>query len=215
LGFLVRTSRSFSIPKTDGNPAGFRHVDAEYAMKQESALPLFRYLCLVGSVLVGALWLFGSHENGLSSAQTERWTSLDTLRAMAHHGEPQRRQAVFTDDAAPIRVAVTEAAPLPPAPPLLSPAVTPPVINASFNDAQARYRLKETARPHMSRKPRRQAIAARAVKPRTGGATTVATADRMSPIVEQLSTEDANCIAKAVLSALAEAGLTIVPTKND
>ncbi|MDB5505293.1 MAG: hypothetical protein JWR89_5195 [Tardiphaga sp.] len=35
------------------------------------------------------------------------------------------------------------------------------------------------------------------------------------PAVERLRTEDANCIAKAVLSALAEAGLTIVSTKND
>ncbi|MDB5505294.1 MAG: hypothetical protein JWR89_5196 [Tardiphaga sp.] len=172
----------FRYRKRNGDPAGFRHVDAEYVMKQESALFLFRYLCLVGSVLVGALWLFGSHENGLSSAQTERWTSLDTLRAMAHHGEPQRRQAVFTDDAAPVRLAVTEAAPLPPAPPLVSSAIKSPAINISFNDAQARYRLKETARSNMSRKPRRQAIAARAVKPRTAGATTVATADRMSPI---------------------------------
>jgi hypothetical protein len=52
-------------------------------------MPVVRYFIGVGSLLLAALFLAG--ENGSPSqprSATESWTASDTLRSMAHHGEP-------------------------------------------------------------------------------------------------------------------------------
>ena len=51
-------------------------------------MPIIRYTCLVGAFLLGMLFLLGEREPPAGSAVPDRWTSVDSLRAMAHLGEP-------------------------------------------------------------------------------------------------------------------------------
>jgi hypothetical protein len=51
-------------------------------------VPIIRYTCLVGSFLLGMLFLLGDRDTPARSPVPDRWTSVDSLRAMAHLGEP-------------------------------------------------------------------------------------------------------------------------------
>jgi hypothetical protein len=51
-------------------------------------VPIIRYLCLAGSFLLGMLFLLGDVDKPAGSPHPDRWTSVDSLRAMAHLGEP-------------------------------------------------------------------------------------------------------------------------------
>jgi hypothetical protein len=51
-------------------------------------VPIIRYICFVGSVLLGMLFLLGNRDAPATSPVPDRWTSVDSLRAMAHLGEP-------------------------------------------------------------------------------------------------------------------------------
>ena len=57
-------------------------------------MPIIRYTCLVGSFLLGMLFLLGDRDTPAGSPVPDRWTSVDSLRAMAHLGEPVQGQAV-------------------------------------------------------------------------------------------------------------------------
>jgi len=62
-------------------------------------VPIIRYTCLVGSFLLGVLFLL---DTPVSSPAPDRWTSVDSLRAMAHLGEPvQGARLVRTERAPP------------------------------------------------------------------------------------------------------------------
>jgi hypothetical protein len=54
-------------------------------------MPIIRYICLVGSLLLGMLFLLAEQDTG--SPAPDRWTAVDSLRAMAHLGEPVEGQA--------------------------------------------------------------------------------------------------------------------------
>ena len=56
-------------------------------------MPIIRYTCLVGSILLGMLFLLGDRDIPAGSPVPDRWTSVDSLRAMAHLGEPVQGQA--------------------------------------------------------------------------------------------------------------------------
>jgi hypothetical protein len=65
-------------------------------------VPIIRYTCLVGSFLLGMLFLLGDRDIPVSSPVPDRWTSVDSLRAMAHLGEPvQGARFVQTERAPP------------------------------------------------------------------------------------------------------------------
>jgi hypothetical protein len=51
-------------------------------------VPILRYTFLAGSFLLGMLFLLGEREPPAGSPVPDRWTSVDSLRAMAHLGEP-------------------------------------------------------------------------------------------------------------------------------
>jgi hypothetical protein len=51
-------------------------------------VPIIRYICLAGSFLLGMLFLLGDVDKPAGSPDPDRWTSVDSLRAMAHLGEP-------------------------------------------------------------------------------------------------------------------------------
>jgi hypothetical protein len=65
-------------------------------------VPIIRYTCLVGAFLLGMLFLLGDRDTPVSSPVPDRWTSVDSLRAMAHLGEPvQGARLVRTERAPP------------------------------------------------------------------------------------------------------------------
>jgi hypothetical protein len=50
-------------------------------------VPIIRYVCLVGPFLLGMLFLLGEPDKPASVSTPDRWTAVDSLRAMAHLGE--------------------------------------------------------------------------------------------------------------------------------
>jgi hypothetical protein len=126
------------------------------------AVPIIRYICLVGSFLLGMLFLLGDRDSPASSPVPDRWTSVDSLRAMAHRGEPVQAGAngarfVRTERAPPglasrndrAEVAVRE--------------------NPLIMNAQANMDLGKTAGQSAAAaaKPRKQKITSRQVRVRT------------------------------------------------
>ena len=55
-------------------------------------MPIIRYICLVGSFLLGMLFLLGDVDKPAGSPAAAHWTSVDSLRAMAHLGEAVQGQ---------------------------------------------------------------------------------------------------------------------------
>jgi hypothetical protein len=118
---------------------------------------IIRYTCVVGAFLLGMLFLLGDRDAPAGSPASDRWTSVDSLRAMAHLGEAVPGQA---RDA---RVVRTERAPPEPANRNgLAEIAVPLIMNA-----QASMDLGKTASPSSAGKPRKQKIPSRQVRVRT------------------------------------------------
>jgi hypothetical protein len=56
-------------------------------------VPIIRYLCVVGPLLLGLLFLLGDPDKSASVAAADRWSAVDSLRALAHLGEPVQGHA--------------------------------------------------------------------------------------------------------------------------
>jgi hypothetical protein len=54
-------------------------------------VPVIRYFCLVGPFLLGLLFLLSDPDKPATAP--DRWNSIDSLRAMAHLGEPVQGHA--------------------------------------------------------------------------------------------------------------------------
>jgi hypothetical protein len=119
-------------------------------------MPIIRYTCLVGSFLLGMLFLLGDRDTPANLPVPDRWTSVDSLRAMAHLGEPvQGARLVRIESAPPEPASRTDLAEIAvPANPL--------IVNA-----QASMDLPKTASPSAAGKPRKRKIANRQVRVRT------------------------------------------------
>jgi hypothetical protein len=120
------------------------------------AVPIIRYTCLVGSFLLGMLFLLGDRDTPAGSPVPDRWTSVDSLRAMAHLGEPvQGARFVRTENAPPepasrndlVEIAVRE--------------------NPLIMNAQASMDLRKTTSQSAPGKPRKQKNPNRQVRVRT------------------------------------------------
>jgi hypothetical protein len=123
-------------------------------------VPIIRYTCLVGSFLLGMLFLLGDRDTPAGPAVPDRWTSVDSLRAMAHLGEPVLGQA---RDARLVR---TEKAP----PQLASRNDLAEIAvreNPLIMNAQANMDLRKTASQSAAGKPRKQKNPNRQVRART------------------------------------------------
>jgi hypothetical protein len=123
-------------------------------------VPIIRYTCLVGSFLLGMLFLLGDRETPASSPVPDRWTSVDSLRAMAHLGEAVQGQARDT------RFVRTERTP----PELASRNGLPEIAvreNPLIMNAQANMDLRKTTSQSAAGKPRKPKIANRQVRVRT------------------------------------------------
>jgi hypothetical protein len=69
----------------EGRPIGRPFFEAAPG---KHTMPILRYTCLVGSFLLGMLFLLDDRDTLADSSGPDRWTSVDSLRAMAHLGEP-------------------------------------------------------------------------------------------------------------------------------
>lgn len=123
-------------------------------------MPIIRYTCLVGSFLLGMLFLLGDREIPAAAPVPDRWTSLDSLRAMAHLGEPVHGQARDT------RLVRTER---PPAELARRNGLAEIAVreNPLIMNAQASMDLPKTVSPSAAAKPRKQKNPNRQVRVRT------------------------------------------------
>ena len=119
-------------------------------------MPIIRYTCVVGSFLLGMLFLLGERDAPVSSPIANRWTSVDSLRAMAHLGEPiqgdrfvrtERAPAELTNRNDLAEIVVRE--------------------NPLIMNAQANMDLRKTASQSAAKKPRKQKNPNRQVRVRT------------------------------------------------
>jgi hypothetical protein len=121
-------------------------------------MPIIRYTCLVGSLLLGMLFLLGERDIPAGSPAPDRWTSVDSLRAMAHLGEPVPGRAndarfVRTEKVVEPATRIELAA--------IAARENPVIMNAEASmDSR-----KAASRP--AAKPRKARIAARQVRVRT------------------------------------------------
>jgi hypothetical protein len=119
-------------------------------------VPIIRYTCLVGSFLLGMLFLLGDGDTPAGSPVPDRWTAVDSLRAMAHLGEPvQGARFVRIERPPPEPASRTDLAEI---------AVR---ANPLIMNAQASMDLPKTASPSAAGKPRKRKIANRQVRVRT------------------------------------------------
>jgi hypothetical protein len=126
-------------------------------------VPIIRYTCLVGSFLLGMLFLLGDVDKPADPPAPDRWTSVDSLRAMAHLGEPVQGQArdarfVRTERAHPEPASRNDTGEI---------AVRE---NPLIMNAQANMDLQKAANQPAAGKPRKQKIANRQVRVRTATA---------------------------------------------
>jgi hypothetical protein len=119
-------------------------------------MPIIRYTCLVGSLLLGMLFLLGERDTPTGSPVPDRWTSVDSLRAMAHLGEPVQGDRFVRAERAPPQLASRND--------LAEIAVRedPLIMNA-----QANMDLRKTGSQSAAGKPRKQKNPNRQVRART------------------------------------------------
>ena len=119
-------------------------------------MPIIRYTFLVGSFLLGMLFLLGDRDTPAGSPVPDRWTAADSLRAMAHLGEPgQSARFVRIERAPPEPASPTE-------PAEIAVRANPLIINA-----QASMDLPKTASQSAAGKPRKRKMANRQARVRT------------------------------------------------
>jgi hypothetical protein len=119
-------------------------------------MPIIRYTCLVGSLLLGMLFLLGDRDMPASSPVSERWTSVDSLRAMAHLGEPVQGARFVKIERAPPEPAGRPAD--------IAVRENPLIVNAQANMDLPKPASQPGA---AAAKPRKQKIANRQVRVRT------------------------------------------------
>jgi hypothetical protein len=119
---------------------------------------LIRYICLVGPALLGLLFLLSEPDQKPGASSPQGWTAEDSLRAMAHLGEPMRDRDRDIRFARTAIISSARADAVQPAPRTDTGAVTaqPPAIM----NAQARMESPKMARAR-NPKPRKTRIANR------------------------------------------------------
>jgi hypothetical protein len=118
-------------------------------------MPIIRYTCLVGSLLLGMLFLLGDRDTPAGSPVPDRWTSVDSLRAMAHLGEPVQGARLARIERAPPELTSRDLAEI---------AVRE---NPSIRNAEASIDPRKTTSQSAARTPRKQKIPNRQVRVRT------------------------------------------------
>ena len=128
-------------------------------------MPLLRYICLVGPALLALLFLLGEPDRQSPvTPDPARWTAVDSLRAMAHIGEPGRwkdrdDRFVRTAIVSPARAEPRDAA-------IRAESAIPVSPKPSILNAHASMDSPKAARAHPP-KPRKARVAARPMRVHT------------------------------------------------
>ncbi len=116
-------------------------------------MPVIRYICLVGPALLALLFVFGQPARQSPVTDPVRWTAVDSLRAMAHIGEPGRwedrdtrfvRTAIISSARAEPRDAAIHAEPE-------RPATRSPIMNAHASMDSSRAARARAPKPRKAR----------------------------------------------------------------
>jgi hypothetical protein len=137
-------------------------------------VPIIRYFCLVGPFLLGLLFLQSNPDKPATVPAPDRWNSIDSLRAMAHLGEPVEGHA------ATARFVRREQAEPASRDQLAEPAAQGKslIMNAQANMDAAGMNSQRTTKQSTAVKPRKQKMATRQVRLHTAAAEN---AQRVSP----------------------------------
>ena len=127
-------------------------------------MPVIRYICLVGPALLALLFLFG-HPDQQSPVTPDpvRWTAVDSLRAMAHIGEPGRWE---DRDARFVRTAIVSSARAEPRDAAIKAEPERPASQPAIMNAHASMDPSRAARARAP-KPRKARVAARPTRMHT------------------------------------------------
>jgi len=131
-------------------------------------LPVIRYFLFVGSILIVGIWLVGHDTAGpvtYRQSAPEKWTALDSLRAIAHHGDHAAQYAAMLP-----RLAAVSQRPLESVIPIV-PSTSPPRKNAragtdSRTKTMAKTQVRKASAAHyrkhvaQGRRPAKTRIAA-------------------------------------------------------
>jgi hypothetical protein len=132
------------------------------------AVPIIRYACVVAPLLLGLLFLLSDPDKPASIAAADRWSAVDSLRALAHLGEPVQGHA------ATARFVRSEQVSSEPANrnQLAEPAVQEKasIMNAQAKMDAAGMNAQRAIRQSAAAKPRKQKVAARGLRLRTAAA---------------------------------------------
>ena len=127
-------------------------------------MPLLRYICLVGPALLALLFLFGQpDQQSPVTPDPVRWTAVDSLRAMAHIGEPGRWK---DRDARFVRTAIVSSARAEPRDAAVHAEPERTAIRPSIMNARASMDSLKAARARTP-KPRKARVAARPTRVHT------------------------------------------------
>jgi hypothetical protein len=133
-------------------------------------LPVIRYFLFVGSILIVGIWLVGHDTTGpvpYRQSAPEKWTALDSLRAIAHHGDHASRSAAKLPHLAAVSQRPLESV----RPKPIVPSTSPPRKNAraetdSRTKTMAKTQVRKASAAHhrkhfaQSRRPANTRIAA-------------------------------------------------------
>jgi hypothetical protein len=145
------------IPPEGRLSGGFRTKSDQSGMQ---IVPVIRYVCLVGPLLLSMLFLFGEPDKPATTPAPDLWTSVDSLRAVAHLGEPVQGRA---GNARFVRTERTLSEPAGSTGLAKIAALENPVIM----NAQANMDSQGTARQPAAAKSRKSKMAVRQVRTRT------------------------------------------------
>lgn len=127
-------------------------------------MPVIRYICLVGPALLALLFVFGQpDQQSPVMPDPVRWTAMDSLRAMAHIGEPGRWK---DRDARFVRTAIVSSARAEPRDAAVQAEPIRPATRPSIMDARASMDSPRAARARAP-KPRKARVAARPARVHT------------------------------------------------
>jgi hypothetical protein len=131
-------------------------------------VPIIRYVCIVAPLLLGLLFLLSDPDKPASIAAADRWGAVDSLRALAHLGEPVQGHAGTA------RFVRSEQVSSEPAnrSQLAEPAAQEkaPIMNAQAKMDSAGMSAQRAIKQSAAVKPRKQKVAARELRLRTAAA---------------------------------------------
>jgi hypothetical protein len=137
-------------------------------------VPIIRYIFFVGPFLLGLLFLSDGPDKPASVPSPDRWTAVDSLRAMAHLGERVQGQAGNADIVRTGLIASESINRTPLAE--LAAQEQPLIMNAQARMDSEGANSKATIGDFAAFKPRKQRLATRKVRVRTAIAENAATA---------------------------------------